>query len=73
MADRQQETTPRDGKWCPRDSCGFCWIALWNPADCGGVSDESGGPVRCPETAEEAQGRMEAARQHRIEEVRANA
>lgn len=56
-------------KFCPRDRFGFCWIALWNPGDCGGVSDERGGPVRCPETPEEAEGRMEAARLHRIAEV----
>lgn len=54
---------------CPRDVHGFCWIALWQPAECGGVSDRDGGAVRCPETPEEAQGRMEAARQHRIAEV----
>lgn len=51
---------------CPRDQWGFCWIAIWHPDDCGGMSDENGGPVRCPETQEEAQGRMEAARQHCI-------
>ena len=55
---------------CPRDAFGFCWIALWQPEECGSVSDERGSPVRCPETREEADGRMEAARLHRIEEIR---
>jgi hypothetical protein len=58
-----------DGKWCPRDEFGFCWIALWHPDDCGGLSDENGGSVRCPETEEEMRGRGEAARQHRIAEI----
>ena len=64
---------PTGGDMCPRDLWGFCWIALWHPADCGGVSDENGGSVRCPETREEAEGRLEAARQHRLAEVRGDA
>lgn len=69
MADDPKTTPAATGQHCPRDCFGFCWIALWNPDDCGGVSDERGGSVRCPETPEEAQGRMEAARLHRIKEV----
>lgn len=55
---------------CPRDQHGFCWLALWNPDDCGGVSDDRGGSVRCPETREEAEGRKEAARQAAIARAR---
>ena len=56
-------------KHCPRDAAGFCWIALWDQDDCGGLAGETKSKARCPTSPAEAERRKEAARLRVLREI----